>query len=142
MPDFEIVSIADAKLQTSSGRRGEFINEYVGHIRQLTTGQAGKLHIFENENPATIRRRLIVAAKMLGIDLVIKRSGQDIYFWTAELETAKPGPRRGGRRRRQAETETPEQYFSETGELAQEQTEESPAIGNGEQGESGDAALD
>jgi hypothetical protein len=129
VPDFQIVSIADATLQNSSGRRGESINEYAGYIRQLTAGQAGKLHISENENPVTIRRRLVVTAKLLGIDLAIKRFGQNIYFWAAALEEAKPRQRRGGRRRRQALTETLAQYFSGTGELAQEQTEESPELG-------------
>jgi hypothetical protein len=128
MPDFTIVSLEDAKVQTLSGRQQEYLSEYAGYIQQLSHGMAGMLRPEESENPTTIRRRLIVAAKMLGIDLVIKRSGQDIYFWTAALEEAKPRPRRGGRRRRQAETETPEQYFSETGELAQEQTDESPAL--------------
>jgi hypothetical protein len=129
MPNFAIVSLEDAKLQTTSGRQRESLNEYAGYIQQLSRGKAGMLHPEEDENPATIRRRLTVAAKTLGIDLIIKRSGQDIYFWTAALEEAKPRPRRGGRRRRQAETETPEQYFSETGELDHEQTEDSPGSG-------------
>jgi hypothetical protein len=128
MPDFTIVSLEDAKVQTLSGRQQEYLNEYIGYIQQLSQGTAGMLHATEGENLATIRRRLILAAKTLTIQLVIKRSGQDIYFWAAELEEAKPRQRRGGRRRRQAETETPEQYFSETGELAQEQTDESPAL--------------
>jgi hypothetical protein len=54
-----------------------FINEYADYIQQLPQGQAGKLHPVENEKPATIRRRLAVAAKALGTNLTIKRSGED-----------------------------------------------------------------
>jgi hypothetical protein len=129
MPDFEIVSLQDAKLKTLSGRQRTYINEYAGYIQQLSPGEAGKLHVCENEKPTTIRRRLTVTTQMLGINLTIKRSGADIYFWTAELEEAQPKPRRGGRRRRQEETATPEQYFRETGELDETESAESPELG-------------
>jgi hypothetical protein len=129
MPDFAIVSVQEARLRTLSGRQGKVINEYASYIQQLAPEQAGKLHVWENEKPLTIRRRLTVTAQTLGIPLVIKRSGQDIYFWAAELAEAQPRQRRGGRRRRQAETETPEQYFKEIGELTQGETEESTELG-------------
>jgi hypothetical protein len=48
------------------------------------------LHLLANENPATIQRRLAVAAKTLGITLSMKRSGEDIYFWIEPQEEAKP----------------------------------------------------
>src|SRR5919106_6196506 len=128
MPDFAIVSVQEARLRTLSGRQTQFVKEYASYIQQLAPGQAGKLHISEQERHTTIRRRLTVTAQMLGITLTIKRSGEDLYFWSTKLEEVQPRPRRGGRRRRQAETETPEQYFKETGELGQEETEDSPEL--------------
>jgi hypothetical protein len=117
MPEFEIISLQDAKLQTIPVRQREYMNEYAGYIQQLSQGKAGLLHPKEDEKSTTIRRRLVVTAKTLGITLVIKRSGEDIYFWSGGRAAAQPRPRNGRRRRRQEETA--EQYFSETGELEQ-----------------------
>jgi hypothetical protein len=104
MPDFAIVSVEDAKVQTASGRQREYMNEYAGYIQQLSHGKAGMLHQKEDEKLTTIRRRLVVAAQTLGITLVIKRSGEDIYFWSEGEAVAQPRPRNGRRRRRQEET--------------------------------------
>jgi hypothetical protein len=132
MPDFQIVSIADAKLQTSSGRRGEFIHEYAGYIQQLSHGKAGMLHPGEDEKPLTIRRRLVVAAQTLGITLIIKRSGEDIYFWQEDGgEEQPPRKRRQTRRRRTAvELPPPDQPVDELGMVEQGiPAEESPELG-------------
>jgi hypothetical protein len=48
---------------------------------------------------ATIGRRLAVAAKALGITLVIKRSGEDVYFWREDGVGEEPTRRRGRRPR-------------------------------------------
>jgi hypothetical protein len=109
MPEFTTVSVQEAQLQTLSGRQRQYLNEYAGYIQQLSQGQAGKLHVEEDEKPTTIRRRLVVAAQMLGIPLTIKRSGNDIYFWSEGEAAAQPRPRNGRRRRRQEETTEPEQ---------------------------------
>ena len=61
--------------------------------------QAGRLRIGAEEKPATIRRRLGVAAKTLGIPLIIKRSGTDVYFWRENGGEEQPRPRRGRRPR-------------------------------------------
>jgi hypothetical protein len=129
MPNFEIISVADAKLKTIPVRQRQYMNEYAGYIQQLSPGKAGKLHPKEDEKLTTIRRRLGVAAQTLGTTLVIRRSGEDIYFWSEGRGEAQPRPRNGRRRRRQEETATPEQYFRETGELDQEETEDSPELG-------------
>jgi hypothetical protein len=81
MPEFAIVSEKEAKIRTMPGRQGKFINEYADYIQQLPQGQAGKLRPAENENPATLRRRLVAAGRALDTQLVIKRSGTDVYFW-------------------------------------------------------------
>jgi hypothetical protein len=99
MPEFTTVSMKEAKVQTTSGRQGCYLHEYIDYILNLPKGQAGRLRIGAEETPATIRRRLGVAAKTLGIPLIIKRSGTDVYFWRENGEEEQPRPRRGRRPR-------------------------------------------
>jgi hypothetical protein len=138
MPEFTTVSVQEAKLRTIPGRQGVFMNEYATYIQQVSSGQAGKLHVLEQENPLTIRRRLSVAAQALGIDLTIKRSGQDIFFWS-EARTDEQ-PRRGRPRRGRAGDYLPPQPFGdpEEGRLPEEHeqgvtVEDSPELGQTEQ---------
>jgi hypothetical protein len=119
MPEFTTVSVQEAMIRTIPGRQGRYMNEYVDYIQQLPSEQAGKLHVLEQENPLTIRRRLVGAAKALGITLTIKRSGQDIYFWREDGGEEQPRRKRSNTRRGKRQEETAEQYFSETGELEQ-----------------------
>jgi hypothetical protein len=90
MPDFAIISVQEAKLWTTPGRKGKYLHQYASYIQHLPKGQAGKLHSGENENPLTIRRRLVSAANALGIPLVIKRSGEDVYFWSEDKAEEQP----------------------------------------------------
>jgi hypothetical protein len=99
MPEIENVSVQEAKLRTLSGRQGRIMNKYVQYIQQLPKGQAGKLHSGESENPLTIRRRLVSAAKALGVSLVIKRSGEDVYFWSEDRADEQPRTKRSYTRR-------------------------------------------
>ena len=99
MPEFETVPLQEAKLRTLSGRQGQFMNEYIGYIQQLPKGQAGRLHVLAHENPLTIRRRLVSAANALGIPLVIKRSGEDVYFWSEDRGDEQPRTKRSYTRR-------------------------------------------
>jgi hypothetical protein len=122
MPEFATVSLKEAQLRTQSGRRGKLVTEYAEYIQSLPQGQAGRLRCVEQENPLTIRRRLNTAAQALGIPLIIKRSGSDIYFWSESRGEEQPSQRRGRRPRRQEEPATPEQYFRETRELEQGET--------------------
>jgi hypothetical protein len=108
MPEFEIVDLREAQSQ------GKYISEYSAYIHQIPQGQAGKLRLLENENPTTIRKRLVLAAQALGITLGIKRSGQDIYFWIEPpIAEEKPKSRRGRRPRAQQEVAPQEQPVSE-----------------------------
>jgi hypothetical protein len=117
MPEFAIISVKEAKLRTIPGRQGKFINEDAGYIQQLSKGQAGKLHLSEQEKPGSIRRRLAQAAQALGTSLVIKRSGEDLYFWSEGREDEQPRSKRSytRRRRHQEETVTPELSLIERG---------------------------
>jgi hypothetical protein len=94
MPEFTTVSVQEAQLRTIPGRQGKFINEYADYIQQVPQGQAGKLRIGEEEKHPTVRRRLVVAAKAMNIPLIIKRSGNDLYFWRADGTEEQPRSRR------------------------------------------------
>ncbi len=99
MPEFTTVPRQEAMLQTSSGRQKRYLDEFIDYITNLPTGQAGRLRIGAEETPATIRRRLGVAAKTLGIPVIIKRSGTDVYFWRENGGGEQPRARRGRRPR-------------------------------------------
>jgi hypothetical protein len=99
MPEFTTVSVTEAKLRTTSGRQKTFLQEYAEYIQQLPKGQAGRLRIGESENPLTIRRRIGVAAQTLGLNVIIKRSGNDVYFWREDGEEEQPRSKRSYTRR-------------------------------------------
>jgi hypothetical protein len=106
MPEFTTVSVQEAKLRTIPGRQGRFVNEYIDYIQQVPTGQAGKLRIGEEEKHLTIRRRLVTAAQAMNIPLVVKRSGNDLYFWREDGGEDVRSKRRYTRRARPAEEPT------------------------------------
>ena len=99
MPTFEIVPVEQATVKTSPSKRARILEEYAGYVKQLTTGQAGKLRPCEGETPTAIRRRIGAAAKLAGKDLVIRRAGTDVYFW----ERVEDGRRRGRPRKARVE---------------------------------------
>jgi hypothetical protein len=99
MPEFTTVSIQEAQVRTIPGRQGGFMNEYADYLQQLPRGQAGKLTIGADEKQTTVRRRLATAAKAMHMNLIIKRSGNDLYFWREDGEAEQPRPRRGRRPR-------------------------------------------
>ena len=102
MPKFELIPLAEAKLSSATGKRAEVIREYVGYIEQLQEGQAGKLQITEGEETgAAVRRRLGAAAKLAGTDLVIKRAGEEVYFWVRSGLPGRPRRKRGRPRKSQ-----------------------------------------
>ncbi len=90
MPEFTTVSVQEAMVRTIPGRQGSFLNQYITYIQQLPSGQAGKLHPVEREKPFTIRRWLARAAQTLGIPLIIKRCGEDVYFWREDEREEQP----------------------------------------------------
>ena len=88
MPQFDVVSISEAKLRATGNVRAEVLREYIEFIEQLTTAQAGKLQPQQGKTPRTTRRRLGDAGRLAGKDLVIKKDGEGTYFW---LKTRRPG---------------------------------------------------
>jgi hypothetical protein len=108
MPDFTTVSVQEAHLRTIPGRQGTFMNEYADYIQQLPKGQAGKLTIGEGEKHTAVRRRLVTTAKAMHIPLIVKRSGNDLYFWRENGEEQPRTKRRYTRRGRSDEETTPQ----------------------------------
>jgi hypothetical protein len=107
MPEFTTVSVTEAQIRTIPGRQGKFINEYADYIQHLAQGKAGKLTIGEDEKHTTVRRRLATAAKAMNIPLIIKRSGNDIYFWREEGGEEQPRSKRRYTKRSSISEETP-----------------------------------
>ena len=87
MPTFEIIPAGDVPKPEPTGKRAEILSEYNRYIEQIGPRQAGKLTPAEGETTQAVRRRLGAAAKGTGVNLIVRRNGQDIYFWTK--------PRRG-----------------------------------------------
>ena len=82
MPKFESVSLQEALSKTARpSKRTEIVQEYVGYISKLRSGKAGNLNAGHGESIGAIRRRLGEAAKLSNAELVIRRVGDEIYFW-------------------------------------------------------------
>ena len=96
MPNFEAVPITVAADRTLANAREKVIQEYVSYIKQLPVGQAGRLTAGEGETLAMIRRRLGEAGRAAKKSLIIKRTGDELYFWVEQ----KPRKRRPGTPRR------------------------------------------
>ncbi len=94
MPTFEVVPLQEARLKTATGRAARNAREYTDYIQQLEEGQAGKLQVAEDEKIMTIRRRLTIAANLLGKELTVKRTGDELYFWVEPAQEDKPRQRR------------------------------------------------
>ncbi len=96
MPRFEMVPVNEALVKTASEKQAEALKEYLGYIEQLKRGEAGRLQASAGESIRAVRRRLGAAAKLTEKNLVIKRAGDDIYFWI-----------KGARRGRRGKTTAP-----------------------------------
>jgi hypothetical protein len=132
MPEFTTVSVQEAQMRTVPGRQGTFMNEYADYIQQLPRGQAGKLTIGEDEKHTTVRRRLATAAKAMNTHLIIKRSGNDLYFWREDGGAEQPRSKRSYTRRMRSQDEitAPDQPVDELGMVEQGiPEEESPELG-------------
>ena len=99
MPKFELVPVAEAMLKSATGKRADIRREYMDYVASLPPGKAGRLRPTEGERVGAVSRRIGAAAKMVGKDVVIKRSGDEVYFWLRK-EGRPTAPRRRGRPRR------------------------------------------
>ncbi len=98
MPDFRLIATGEAQARTATGKRAQFLQEYVGYIQQLREGSAGTLSPAAGESLAAVRRRLGKAAAATGRDLVIKRTADALHFW--DREGSQTAHRRPGRPRK------------------------------------------
>ena len=89
MPKFSVVPTARVPQRQRARREEAARAEYVGYINQVGRTKAGKLTPSEGETTQALRRRLGTAAKHAGKELVVKRNGQDIYFWRKPLQRRK-----------------------------------------------------
>ena len=94
MPTFELISQQEALARTTTGKRAQVLQEYVGFIDQLKPGQAGTLRASEGETLGAVRRRLGAAARLQGKNLVIKRTADDVFFWLGEARRRRGRPRK------------------------------------------------
>lgn len=101
MPEFVVVPLDEARMKTISGRQGQIVKQYSQYIEQLEGGKAGKLQAAPGEKVTTIRRRLLTTARLLGRDIIIKRTGDELYFWAKAAE--EDPPRRTRRSRKSSE---------------------------------------
>ena len=99
MPKLELLSVKDALLKSASGKRAQIMREYLGYLEQLKEGQAGKLQATSGETASAIRRRLGAASRLADKSLVVKRTGDEVYFW---LQAKGRRGRRRGRPRKAA----------------------------------------
>jgi hypothetical protein len=95
LPTFETIRQTQAELETATGVRAQRAKEYLSYIEQVGTGQAGKLTPDEGETPTALRRRLGAAADTAGVELVVKRAGDDVYFWRQSRRAGRPRRRSG-----------------------------------------------
>ena len=91
MPKFKVVSMDEAVAKTGRSKTSRQIREYTGYLEQVSGDQAGVLQPSAGETAAAVRRRLGTAARLVEKDLVIRRVGEEVYFWQP--------PRKRSRRR-------------------------------------------
>ncbi len=84
MPIFGIVPIGEARANSVTGKRAALLQEYVGYIQGVPSGQAGKLGPGEDETTQAVRRRLNAAAETLGVSIEVRRTVGAVYFWASE----------------------------------------------------------
>ena len=94
MPDFDTISLNEAQLLSSTGKRAAIIREYVSYIERVTPGQAGRLAPSQGESLTAVRRRLGAAARHLDKSITIRRGEGQVYFWLDEGKTRQRKTRR------------------------------------------------
>jgi hypothetical protein len=99
MATFSTVSLEEARRAVLPPRRATQ-EQYRAYVRQVTTENAGRLELGENDRSITERARLKAAAKSEGINLHIQRRGNTIVFWRSNEPPKTRAKRTGNGRRR------------------------------------------
>ena len=82
MPGFRRVSREEASSRKPATNPAlARVKQYQGYIQRVPAGETGRLSPGKGETPAAVRRRLGAAAKALGVQLTVKRVGDQVFFW-------------------------------------------------------------
>ena len=84
MPEFDLLPLGEAIDKYVSDTHSASVAEYLGYINSLRPGQAGRLQLREGEKIGQVRMQLGTAARLAGKNVVIRRAGDEIIFWTNE----------------------------------------------------------
>lgn len=81
MDKLEYVPVAEAKSAKRAIKKSKVVEEVETMLKKLPLGQAGKI-VAKTEKPQTIKNRVLRVGKSLQMkNLIVKRTGETIYFW-------------------------------------------------------------
>ena len=63
------------------GDSEENLDAFVGYLRRIAVGEAGKLTLGEHETLADVTAQLRAASEVFGTPLTIEHVGKEVYFW-------------------------------------------------------------
>jgi hypothetical protein len=63
------------------GDSEENLDAFVGYLRRIAVGEAGKLTLGEHETIAEVTAQLRAASKVFGTPLTIDHVDKEVYFW-------------------------------------------------------------
>ena len=81
MPKFSLMSVREAFNEAQTSSMPDELAEYAEYLRNLPTGQAGRLVPSDGEGIRIVRLRLSAAARRLNRKIVIRRTGDELVFW-------------------------------------------------------------
>ena len=82
MPGFRRVSREEVNRRRSAVSPALLrLKQYQSYIKKVPAGETGRLTPGKGETPAAVRRRLGAAAEALGVQLTVKRVGDQVFFW-------------------------------------------------------------
>ncbi len=82
MPRLSKVRIEDARSAKTSWRhKTTHLERYKQYIEELSEEEAGKLTVKNEKESFAVRNRIRRSAEALGVNVKIKKVGNDLYFW-------------------------------------------------------------
>lgn len=89
MPVFRNLPLVEAAEAVGSSERPRQDDEYLKHIQGLPAGEACCIELGDGENLRHVRMRLGAAARKAGRKIIIRRSGEKLYFWVDDRSLEK-----------------------------------------------------
>jgi hypothetical protein len=89
MPEFSIIRIEEAQQRLRPQSRKPYLEEYIGYLAHLRRGEAGVLTLTAQDTlkPLSIKNRLRQAAAELQLPLIVRASGNTVFFWPEQQTT-------------------------------------------------------